>query len=219
MYTSTFTDWFCQAAIDYMLGFRTLSVFSEFLLKLQSSDPRELVRLSNIRAEAVATCVSRVLEEGEKLLSGWTLFSPGALSTKLGDKFEEKVLLLVRKCPLVFFFSSLNSLTVWSVATHHSKCSTRFTSAFSAVFQSYDYNLEKVKISTRIPLYDIVGISKGYPLTPCVIVLLPIISYFRRLYRIPFGGDISRSHSECRIFGRVAQRTPVDARHKLLFAQ
>ncbi|KAI9446507.1 SacI homology domain-containing protein [Lactarius indigo] len=128
MYTSTFSDWFCQAVIDYMLGFRTLSVFSEFLLKLQSSDPRELVRLSNIRAEAIATCVSRVLEEGEKLLSGWTLFSPGALNTKLGDKFEEKVLLL---------------------------------SAVSLHIISYDYNLEKVKISTRIPLRDIVGIAKG----------------------------------------------------------
>ncbi|KAF8275070.1 SacI homology domain-containing protein [Lactarius quietus] len=128
MYTSTFSDWFCQAVIDYMLGFRTLSVFSEFLLKLQSSDPRELVRLSNIRAEAVATCVSRVLEEGETLLSGWTLFTPGALNTKLGDKFEEKVLLL---------------------------------SGVSLHIISYDYNLEKVKISTRIPLCDIVGISKG----------------------------------------------------------
>lgn len=79
-----------------MLGFRTLSVFSEFLLKLQSTDPRELIRLSNIRAEAIATCVSRVLEEGETLLSGWTLFSPTTLNTKLGEKFEEKVLLLVR---------------------------------------------------------------------------------------------------------------------------
>jgi hypothetical protein len=97
MYTSTFSDWFCQVVIDYMLGVRTLSVFSEFLLKLQSTDPRELIRLSNIRAEAIATCVSRVLEEGETLLSGWTLFSPTALNTKLGEKFEEKVLLLVRQ--------------------------------------------------------------------------------------------------------------------------
>jgi hypothetical protein len=80
-----------------MLGIRTLSVFSEFLLKLQSTDPRELIRLSNIRAEAIATCVSRVLEEGETLFSGWTVFSPVALNTKLGEKFEEKVLLLVRQ--------------------------------------------------------------------------------------------------------------------------
>ena len=102
MYTSTFSDWFCQVVIDYMLGFRTLSVFSEFLLKLQSTDPRELVRLTNIRAEAIATCVSRVLEEGETLFSGWTLFSPVALNTKLGEKFEEKVLLLVCQYRLIF---------------------------------------------------------------------------------------------------------------------
>lgn len=95
MYTSTFSDWFSQTVIDFMLGYRTLSVFSEFLLKLQSTDPRELIRLSKIRAEAIATSVSRVLQDGERLLSGWTLFAPVELNTTVGDKFEEKVLLLV----------------------------------------------------------------------------------------------------------------------------
>ncbi|KAK7020499.1 SacI homology domain-containing protein [Favolaschia claudopus] len=94
MYTSTFSDWFCQAVIDFMLGNRTLSVFSEFLLKLQSTDPRDLIRLSKIRAEAIATSVSRVLSEGERLLSGWTLFAPEELNVRMGDKWEEKVLLL-----------------------------------------------------------------------------------------------------------------------------
>lgn len=79
-----------------MLGNRTISVFSEFLLKLQSTDPSDLVRLSKIRAEAIATSVARVLQEGERLLSGWTLFAPEDLNTKVGMKFEEKVLLLVR---------------------------------------------------------------------------------------------------------------------------
>lgn len=95
MYTSTFSDWFSQAVIDYMLGYRTISVFSEFLLKLQSTDPRDLIRLSKIRAEAIATSVSRVLQDGERLLSGWTLFAPSELNRKWGEKFEEKVLLLV----------------------------------------------------------------------------------------------------------------------------
>ena len=95
MYTSTFSDWFCQAVIDFMLGNRTLSVFSEFLLKLQSTDPRDLIRLTKIRAEAISTSVSRVLAEGERLLSGWTLFSPEELSCTIADKFEEKILLLV----------------------------------------------------------------------------------------------------------------------------
>ncbi|KAG6832044.1 hypothetical protein H0H92_005466 [Tricholoma furcatifolium] len=94
MYTATFSDWFSQAVIDFILGYRTISVFSEFLVKLQSTDPRDLVRLSKIRAEAIATSVSRVLPEGERLLSGWTLFAPAALNTKFGDKFEEKILLL-----------------------------------------------------------------------------------------------------------------------------
>lgn len=95
MYSSTFSDWFCQAVIDFMLGNRTLSVFSEFLLKLQSTDPRELIRLSKIRAEAIATCSSRVLPEEERMQCGWTLFAPQDLNTKMGEKFEEKILLLV----------------------------------------------------------------------------------------------------------------------------
>lgn len=69
-------------------------MFSEFLLQLKSTDPRDLIRLSKIRAEAIATSVSRVLPEGERLLSGWTLFAPEELNTKVGMKFEEKVLLL-----------------------------------------------------------------------------------------------------------------------------
>ena len=95
MYTSTFSDWFSQAVIDFMLGNRTVSVFSEFLLKLKSTDPRDLIQLSKIRAEAIATSVSRVLPEGERLLSGWTLFAPEEMNVKMGIKFEEKVLLLV----------------------------------------------------------------------------------------------------------------------------
>lgn len=97
MYTSTFGDWFSQAVIDFMLGTRTISVFSEFLLRLQSTDPRDLIRISRIRAEAIAECVSRVLPEGERLLSGWTLFSPTDMNVKIAEKIEEKVLLVVSR--------------------------------------------------------------------------------------------------------------------------
>ncbi|GJE90764.1 SacI homology domain-containing protein [Phanerochaete sordida] len=134
MYTSTFSDWFGQAVIDYMLGNRTISVFSEFLLKLQSSDPKDLIRISRIRAEAIADCVSRVLAEGERLLSGWTLFAPADMNVKIADKFEEKVLLLTVRAIYII---------------------------------SYDYTLEKVKMYTRVPLRDIVSITKGvYILSP-----------------------------------------------------
>lgn len=134
MYTSTFSDWFSQAVIDFMLGYRTTTVFSEFLLKLQSTDPSALVRLSKIRAEAIATSVSRVLPEGERLLSGWTLFAPEELNTRISLKFEEKVLLLSVKALYIV---------------------------------SYDYTLEKVKLYTRVPLGDIVSITRGaYILSP-----------------------------------------------------
>lgn len=104
MYTSTFSDWFCQAVIDFMLGHRTLSVFSEFLLKLQSTDPRDLIRLSKIRAEAIATSVARVLEEGESLLAGWTMFAPEEMAVKVGDKWEEKVLLLTARAIFIISY-------------------------------------------------------------------------------------------------------------------
>ncbi|KAF7440628.1 hypothetical protein PC9H_000974 [Pleurotus ostreatus] len=134
MYTSTFSDWFSQAVIDFMLGNRTLSVFSEFLLKLQSSDPRDLIRLSKIRAEAIATSASRVLCEGESLVSGWTLFGPDKFNVKMSDKFEEKVLLLTKRALYII---------------------------------TYDYTLEKVKMYTRVPLGDIVSITKGaYIISP-----------------------------------------------------
>lgn len=134
MYTSTFSDWFSQAVIDFMLGYRTTTVFSEFLLKLQSTDPCALIRLSKIRAEAIATSVSRALPEGERLLSGWTLFAPEELNTRICLKFEEKVLLLSVKALYIV---------------------------------SYDYTLEKVKLYTRVPLGDIVSITRGaYILSP-----------------------------------------------------
>ena len=104
MYSSTFSDWFAQAIIDYVLGYRSLSVFSEFLLKLQSTDPRERIRLYKIRAEAIATSVSRVLSEGESLLSGWTLFSPSEVNVRISDVFEEKVVLLVSEYANIWSF-------------------------------------------------------------------------------------------------------------------
>ncbi|KAF9246453.1 SacI homology domain-containing protein [Melanogaster broomeanus] len=115
MYSATFSDWFCQAVIDFMLGHRTISVFSEFLLNLQSTDPRELIRLSKIRAEAIATSVSRVLEEGETLLSGWTVFAPESLNTKFSDKFEEKVLLLsARALYIVSYDYTLEKVKIYT---------------------------------------------------------------------------------------------------------
>ncbi|KAI5121013.1 hypothetical protein M0805_005959 [Coniferiporia weirii] len=134
MYSSTFSDWFLQAVIDFMLGYRTFSVFFEFLLKLRSTDPRDRMRIDNIRAEAIATSVSRVLSEGERLLSGWTLLSPAEMNMRVSCDLEEKIVLL---------------------------------SAYALYIISYDYTLEKVSRYSRVPLNQIVGITKGaYILSP-----------------------------------------------------
>lgn len=95
VYTSTFTDWFGQATIDYILGHRTIAVFAEFLSKLSSTDPGELLRISKIRAAAIETCSSRVVSDGERQLGAWTLLSPLEMNVRLSNKFEEKVMLLV----------------------------------------------------------------------------------------------------------------------------
>ena len=175
MYTSTFSDWFSQAVIDYLLGNRNLSVFSEFLLKLQSSDPRDLIRLSRIRAEAIATSVSRVLSEGERLLCGWTVFAPSELNLKFSDKFEEKVLLLVR---FLHFVSADNTeFSLESYGDIHCCKHPRFSiqRMDSNCNQSYDYTLEKVKLYTRVPLGDIMQITKGKS------VLVPLTCHVKRV--------------------------------------
>jgi len=103
MYSSTFSDWFSQAVIDFMLGNRTLSVFSEFLHNLKSTDPRDLLRLEKIRAEAIETAKARVIEDNEEICTeGWTFMAPVRIGERLGGAFEEKVLLLV--CCILHFF-------------------------------------------------------------------------------------------------------------------
>ena len=96
MYSATFTDYFSQAVIDFTLGHRTLSVFSEFMSNMTSTDPRELFRLSKVRAIAIEMCAALVVPEGEgEVKAGWTVFSPVRLGVKVSAMFEEKVLLVV----------------------------------------------------------------------------------------------------------------------------
>jgi hypothetical protein len=94
MVTSNFGDYFAQATIDFMLGHRTTSVFSEFLLQLSSTDPREILKVSKIRASAIETTASRVLLENEHCVNAWTLLSPVDVGVTVSDKFVEKILLL-----------------------------------------------------------------------------------------------------------------------------
>jgi hypothetical protein len=80
-----------------MLGYRGTSVFSEFLQKLSSSDPRDVLRLSKIREAAIDHASSMVMLAEERLTAGWTLLSPMHFNIRISDKFEEKILVLVRE--------------------------------------------------------------------------------------------------------------------------
>lgn len=44
---------------------------------------------------AVETCSARVLEEGERRIYGWTVFSPEEPNMRFTQKLEEKILLVV----------------------------------------------------------------------------------------------------------------------------
>ncbi|CED82657.1 Phosphoinositide phosphatase SAC1 [Phaffia rhodozyma] len=121
MYSSSFTDFFAQAIISFMLGQRSISIFTEFSEKLQVSEPSNLLRLSIIRAEAIETCTARVLNEGETRQAGWTLFSPVEQSRTISPSFEEKVLLLTEQalyvCSYEFQLEKVVSFTRIPLAT------------------------------------------------------------------------------------------------------
>ncbi|CAE6421011.1 unnamed protein product [Rhizoctonia solani] len=128
MVTSNFGDYFAQATIDFMLGHRSTSVFSEFLLQLSSTDPREILKVSKIRASAIETTVSRVLFENEHCVNAWTLLSPVEVGVAVSDKFVEKILVL-------------SSSAIYIVC--------------------FDYEMDKVVSSRRVPLGDVVNIKQG----------------------------------------------------------
>jgi hypothetical protein len=52
MFYGAVSDFFAQAVISFFLGHRNLSVFSEFLENLESTDASNLIKLSRVRAAA-----------------------------------------------------------------------------------------------------------------------------------------------------------------------
>ncbi|OCF78932.1 inositol polyphosphate-5-phosphatase F [Kwoniella mangroviensis CBS 8886] len=105
MFYGAVSDFFAQAVISFLLGHRNLSVFSEFLQTLNSTDAASVVKLSRIRSVAIETCSARVLNDGEERINGWTLLSPDARSVKISPGLEEKVLLLTREAIYVVSFN------------------------------------------------------------------------------------------------------------------
>ncbi|GAA5900530.1 uncharacterized protein JCM6883_002873 [Sporobolomyces salmoneus] len=127
---SVVTDFFKQASLDYITGVNRYA-FEEFSERLETSDPREILRLAQIRQEAIETSTQEVLLEGEEKLGGWTLISPSEVDTVRpgkGGKFEEKVLLLTNKAVYVV---------------------------------QYEFTLQKVVSSVRIPTGSILSLQTG----------------------------------------------------------
>ncbi|BGP13974.1 hypothetical protein JCM10213v2_001912 [Rhodosporidiobolus nylandii] len=89
---STTSDFFKQAALDYILGVN-LNAFQEFAERLETSDPGEILRLAKIRQEAIETSVKEVLGEEENKVAAWTLLGPDQDQVRpaRGGKYEEKV--------------------------------------------------------------------------------------------------------------------------------
>ncbi|GAA5909534.1 hypothetical protein JCM5296_006064 [Sporobolomyces johnsonii] len=142
---STVTDFFKQAALDYMLGINLLA-FQEFSERLETSDPGEILRLAKIRQEAIETSVRDVLPEGEEKIAGWTLLSPSeqdVVRPARGGKFEEKVLLLSSKAVYVVGYEfSLQKVVSF----------TRIPTGDITSVQTGAYILSSLDASTRDPV-------------------------------------------------------------------
>ena len=90
---SSSSDYFSQAAIDYLLGNVTSQVFDEFEATLENRDPA--MSMSKVRANAVETSSKIVIaDQSEDLIGGWTLLSPREQNTVKTYPFEEICLLL-----------------------------------------------------------------------------------------------------------------------------
>ncbi|KAF8333945.1 SacI homology domain-containing protein [Cantharellus anzutake] len=120
MYAATFSDFLSQAIIDFVLGHRGLSVFTEFMTNMQATDPRELIRISKIRVIAIDICTALLVQEGEEVKGGWTLFSPSQPNIKISNSFEEKVLLLTSAALYIVSYDySLDKVKVFTRVPFH----------------------------------------------------------------------------------------------------
>ncbi|GAA5862137.1 hypothetical protein JCM8547_007751 [Rhodosporidiobolus lusitaniae] len=142
---STVSDFFKQAALDYLLGIN-LNAFQEFSERLQTSDPGEILRLAKIRQEAIETSTREVLGEEEKRVAAWTLLSPSERDTvrpAKGGKYEEKVLILTNKAVFVVAYE----FTLQKVMSY-----TRIPTGDILSLQHGAFILSSLDASTRDPV-------------------------------------------------------------------
>ena len=92
-YTNIVSDYFSQAAIDFLLGNVTSSVFEDFEAHMMSADPA--ISMRKVRTQAIDTSSKIVIaDQEEDLVGGWTMLSPQLPNTARTFPFEEVVLLL-----------------------------------------------------------------------------------------------------------------------------
>ena len=91
-FTNVFSDYFTQAAIDYLLGNVNAQVFEEFETDMMSHDPG--ISMQSVRVNAIETSCKIVIDQSENLIGGYTLLSPREPNTVKTFPFEETVLLV-----------------------------------------------------------------------------------------------------------------------------
>jgi len=94
-FTNIISDFFTQAAIDFLLGNVTSQVFVDFEAEMISSDPS--VSLLRVRQNAIEISSKIVVaDDTESIRGGWTFLSPREPGARAGTMVE-KVLLLTDK--------------------------------------------------------------------------------------------------------------------------
>ena len=92
-FNNVISDYFSQAAIDYLLGNVNAQIFEEFESDMLSRDPG--LSMQKLRANAIETSSKIVIEDqSEDLVGGWNLLSPREQNTVKTFPFVEKVLLI-----------------------------------------------------------------------------------------------------------------------------
>lgn len=92
-FTNIVSDFFTQAAIDFLLGSVTAKVFDEFEEELMSGDPA--ISMTRLRQSAVEASIKMVVEdENEVVKGGWTMLAPAETGTLRSLPLQEVVVLL-----------------------------------------------------------------------------------------------------------------------------
>ncbi|PWW79835.1 hypothetical protein C7212DRAFT_273510 [Tuber magnatum] len=92
-FTNVVSDFFTQAAIDFLLGNVTSKVFGEFEEEMITADPA--VSMKKVRENAVETSARIVVEdENEVVLGGWTFLTPSAEGSIRKPPLQEVVILV-----------------------------------------------------------------------------------------------------------------------------